>query len=329
MTFYFAPMAKSADLRIKISCRQEIISKVANSEKNVLILGETGTGKDYTARKIHALSTKRSGPFVAINCANIPENLFEAELFGYARGAFTGATKDKNGLLEVARDGTIFLDEIGELSPYLQAKILRVIEEKEIRRIGETVQRRIQARFIFATNRELQEEMRLGKFRKDLYFRISVVKIHLPPLRERKREIPLLVKEILRRENEKERTKKIITAAAMKKLLNYDFPGNIRELENILERAFLLSDETVISDEHIRLENELESSREKDMFSPERLRRVLENCQWNKSRAATEIGKSRRQFYRLLERSGMTDHIRKRSVLRRPHNENDENPCEP
>lgn len=309
-----------------MSSRQEIIKRIANSNKNVLILGETGTGKDYTAKVIHTLSPRRDAPFVAINCANIPESLFEAELFGYARGSFTGAVKEKEGLIEVAKEGTIFLDEIGELSPYLQAKILRVIEERQIWRIGETRRRKIQARFIFATNRELQEEIKLGRFRKDLYFRISVVKIILPPLRERKHEIPSLVKEILEKEGNKEGTRKGITAGAMKKLLKYHYPGNIRELENILERAILLTSGEIISEEHIRFEDEIERRKDEGGFSPERLRQILEYSQWNKTRAANLIGKSRRHFYRLLEKSGMTECIKRRKLVSPPPYKDDKNP---
>jgi transcriptional regulator with GAF, ATPase, and Fis domain len=292
----------------------EIIDRVANSDKSVLILGETGTGKDFTAKKIHELSEKRNKPFVAINCANIPEDLFEAELFGYARGSFTGAIKEKEGLLEIAKDGTIFLDEIAELSPYLQAKILRVIEEKEIRRVGETVQRKILARFIFATNKELHEEVKRGRFRKDLYFRISVVKFLLPPLRERKEEIPVLVHHILERENVRQKSKKEISPPALKKLMAYDFPGNIRELENIIERAHLLSGRSLIKSIDIKLDYELIGIGTGVSLTPEKLRLTLENCRWNKTMAAREVGKSRRHLYRLLEKHMMSDCIKKRSA---------------
>lgn len=153
-----------------IKRKLRFIHKAAKSDKSVLILGETGTGKDLTAKKVHELSDRRNKPFVAINCTDIPEELFEAELFGYVRGSFTGAVKDKLGLLEVAKDGTIFFDEIGDLPLFLQAKILRIIEKRELRRIGETNIRKIYARFIFATNKNLQEEMKTGRFRKDLYY---------------------------------------------------------------------------------------------------------------------------------------------------------------
>jgi len=289
----------------------EIINRVANCGKNVLILGETGTGKDFTAKRIHELSEKKDKPFVAINCASIPEELFEAELFGFARGSFTGAIKEKQGLFEIAKDGTIFLDEIGELSSYLQAKILRVIEEREIRRVGETVQRKVLARFIFATNKELHEEVRQGRFRKDLYFRISVVKFYLPPLRERKEQIPSLVCQILERENKKQRVIKKISPLALKKLMSYDYPGNIRELENILERAYIFSKESRITAPDIRLDSELGRHKRSIPLTSERLIVALENCRWNKTKTAMEVGTSRRQLYRLLEKHKIADCIKK------------------
>ncbi|MBE0461537.1 MAG: sigma-54-dependent Fis family transcriptional regulator [Candidatus Aminicenantes bacterium] len=288
----------------------EFIRKVANSNKNVLILGETGTGKDLAARKLHEESNRRDKPFVAINCANIPVELFEAELFGYARGAFTGAVKEKPGLLEVAQNGTIFLDEIGDLSLYLQAKILRMIEEKKVRRVGETIMRKIYARFIFATNKFLEEEVIKGKFRKDLYYRISVVKFYIPPLKERKEDIPLLVRHILEREVSQSQQKKEISPYAIKKLMKYDFPGNIRELENVIERACILTDGEIIRENDIDLDFEQEATRKTSRISPEFLRETLEKCRWNKTKAAMEIGKSRRQFYRLLEKYQMDDCIK-------------------
>jgi len=168
----------------------EFIYKVANSDKNILILGETGTGKELTAKMIHKLSCRKYKPFVVINCGNIPEELFEAELFGFERGSFTGAIKEKIGLLEIAHDGTVFLDEIGDLSPHHQAKILRIIEKREMRRIGETAIRKIYARFIFATNKNLKEEVKKGRFRRGLYYRINIVSFHIPSLREEKKICP-------------------------------------------------------------------------------------------------------------------------------------------
>lgn len=293
--------------------REELgfINRIAQSDRNVLILGETGTGKDLMARMVHEKSQRREAPFTSLNCTHIPENLFESELFGYVRGSFTGAFRDKPGLLEMAKNGTIFLDEIGDLPFYLQSKLLRIIEQRELRRIGETIFRKIEARFIFATNAALDEEVRQGKFRKDLYYRISVLKFYIPPLRERKEDIPLLVNHILERENRKWNKKKSISLKALKKLMAYHYPGNIRELENIVERACLLSDQDQIEEENIEFEGEESALKERKGPKPDQLRQVLENCRWNKTKAAVEVGKSRRQFYRLLEKYDMSDCIRR------------------
>jgi transcriptional regulator with GAF, ATPase, and Fis domain len=289
----------------------QFIKKVAKSEKNVLIFGETGTGKDLIARKIHELSYRRHKPFIAINCANIPEQLFEAELFGYVRGSFTGAFREKAGLLEIAEKGTVFLDEIGDLTLHLQVKILRLIDNKEIRRIGETTIRHIDIRFIFATNKDLQEEVSKGRFRKDLYYRISVMKFYIPPLRDRKEDMPLLINNILKREEVSRNCQKGISTKALKKLMQYNFPGNIRELENIIDRAFIFAEGDIITEKHIKFDQELSTYRKDDKISAEKLRAILEKCRWNKTKAAGEIGKSRRQFYRLLKKYQITDCVRR------------------
>ena len=294
-----------------IKGKLRFIHKAARSDKSVLILGETGTGKDLTAKRIHELSNRRNRPFVAINCTDIPEDLFEAELFGFVRGSFTGAVKDKLGLLEVAKDGTIFFDEIGDLPLHLQAKILRMIEKRELRRIGETTVRRINARFIFATNKNLQEEAKAGRFRKDLYYRINVIKFYIPPLKDRKEDIPLLINHILSKDRKKREPKKVIYREALKKLKAYDFPGNIRELENIVERACILSEGNILTGKDIKLDCDSKSYKGATNISSEQLRQTLENCRWNKTRAANEMGKSRRQFYRLLEKYKISDCIKK------------------
>jgi transcriptional regulator with PAS, ATPase and Fis domain len=287
------------------------IKKVADSDKNILILGETGTGKDLTAQKIHELSWRRNRPFVAINCAMIPEGLFEAELLGYARGSFTGAVREKPGLFEIAGEGSIFLDEIGDLPFHLQAKLLRVMEEKKCRRLGEIVNRKIRARMIFATNQNLQEEVELGRFRKDLYYRISVVKFCIPPLRERKEDIPLLAGYFLDKENQRTGTAKELTPEALKKLMAYDFPGNIRELENIVERACFISEKDLVMEGDIKLDENPQVSNYKATVNSDSLRETLEKCRWNKTKAAYVLGKSRRQLYRLLEKHRLDDFIRK------------------
>lgn len=278
------------------------IQKAAKSDKNILILGETGTGKNLTAKKIHELSSRWNKPFVAINCANIPEELFEAELFGHLRGAFTGAIRDKLGLVEVAKDGTIFFDEIGDLTLHLQAKILRIIEERELRRIGDTIVRKTHARFIFATNRNLQEEVKKGRFRKDLYYRINVIRFFIPPLKERKEDIPRLVNHMLEKFRKEGESKQEIHQSALLRLMAYSFPGNIRELENIIERACVLAEEKNIREKDLKFDSNLENCKKGSNITPEQFRWALENCRWNKTKAALEIGISRRQFYRLLRK---------------------------
>ena len=308
MSFFETPVIGESYL-----IRREIehLQKLARCDKNVLIQGETGTGKSLIARKLHQWSDKKNESFVALNCSNIPEALFEAELYGYAKGAFTGATRDKLGLLEAARDGAVFLDEIGCLPLNLQAKLLRTIEEKELRRIGDIISRKIYSRYIFATNKDLMEEVKQGRFRKDLYFRISVVRINLPPLKERKEDIVLLVKHILNRENRRRQMKKEISAEALKKLIAYNFPGNIRELENVIERAIVFSKGALMTEKDIWFDSDMNRRYKNSEINPQELRRILENCRWNKTRAAMEAGKSRRQFYRLLNKYQMKDCIRK------------------
>ena len=231
----------------------ELARKVAPSSSTVLILGESGTGKEVLAKYIHFCS-KRKGPFVPINCAAIPEDLLEAELFGYEKGAFTGAIKSKPGKFELANQGTIFLDEIGDLSPKLQAKLLRVIQEKQVERLGGDRAIKIEVRILAATNKDLEKEVKEGKFREDLFFRLNVIPIRLPPLRERKEDIPLLVNFFLKRLCEREGIEeKTITPEALETLMNYHWPGNIRELENLIERLVILSENNVIGVEDLSM----------------------------------------------------------------------------
>lgn len=291
--------------------RIRALEKAAKCDKNVLILGETGTGKEVAARRIHDLGPRARSPFVAVNCASLPEELIEAELFGYARGSFTGAFREKAGLLEVAGEGTVFLDEIGDLPFHLQAKILRLIDNRETRRIGETAMRRVAARFVFATNKDLEREVRAGRFRKDLYFRINVVFIRLLPLRDRKEDIPLLAHQFLEKENCRGLVRKDLSPQALEKLMSYDFPGNIRELENIIERAFVLSEGDIIKEDDLKLEGDEWLWDADPSITAESLRTVLTSCRWNKTRTAAEIGKSRRQLYRLLDKYRMGDCIRR------------------
>jgi len=231
-----------------------LAKRVAPSSSTVLILGESGTGKEVLAKYIHFCS-KRQGPFVAINCAAIPEDLLEAELFGYEKGAFTGAVKSKPGKFEVANKGTLFLDEIGDLSPKLQAKLLRVLQEKQVERLGGNTPIKVDTRIIAATNKDLEKEVKEGRFREDLFFRLNVIPFKLPPLRERKEDIPLLaqffVKKICKREGIEE---KKLSEEALKLLKDYDWPGNIRELENFIERLVVLTDKDIIEPEDLSID---------------------------------------------------------------------------
>ncbi len=220
----------------------ELVSLVSSTDASVLITGESGTGKELIARAIHYGGKRKSGPFVAVNCAAIPEQLLEAELFGYEKGAFTGAVSKRKGKFELASGGTIFLDEISEMSPSLQAKLLRVLQEKEVEPIGSEKVVKVDVRIISATNKNLEEEVKEGRFRKDLYYRLNVVRIHLPPLRERLEDIPLLVDHFVKMYSKKYGRKvRKVSADVMNILMSYSFPGNVRELENIIERAVVLA----------------------------------------------------------------------------------------
>ncbi len=222
---------------------KNVIKKIAPYDINVLITGESGTGKEIAAKTIHNLSNRKDKPFVAINCASLPLELLESELFGYKKGAFTGAESDKKGLIEVADGGTLFLDEIGEMPLPLQSKLLRFLEDKKIRPIGSTQEILVDVRIISATNRELKEEIENGRFRNDLYFRLAGITIRMPSLKERKEDIPLLVNHLLKELTEKY-NKKItkIDPTFIDNLMHYEFTGNIRELKNLIEKAVILSE---------------------------------------------------------------------------------------
>jgi len=220
----------------------DMIAQVADTKTNVLVSGESGTGKELVARAIHEQSGRSGEPFVAVNCGAIPENLLESELFGHVKGAFTGAVQNKEGLFETADRGTLFLDEVGELSQPLQVKLLRAIQDKMIRRVGGTNDRRVDVRIISATNRRLEEEVAAGRFREDLYYRLNVIQIGLPPLRDRRDDIPLLVQRFLDRfSTELGKHVVEVTPEAMGVLGEYSYPGNVRELENVMERAVALA----------------------------------------------------------------------------------------
>ena len=219
-----------------------VVEKAATSESTVMIFGESGTGKELIARALHQNSKRESKPFIAVNCGAIPHELLESELFGYEKGAFTGASHTRIGRLELANEGTVFLDEIGDMPAALQVKLLRVLAEQEIDRLGGSKPVKVNVRFITATHRNLEDEIKEGKFREDLYYRLNIIPIVIPPLRDRKSDIPLLVQHFLKRCNEnQDRQVKVISDETIQMLANYSWPGNIRELGNFIERMVVLS----------------------------------------------------------------------------------------
>jgi len=234
----------------------DLISDVADTDATVLIRGETGTGKELVAKSIHFNSRRKDRVFVSLNCGALPETLLESELFGYEKGAFTGALKQKIGKFEYANGGTIFLDEVTDLSPTTQVKLLRVLQEKVIERVGGNEQLDVDVRIIAATNRDLEEEVEHGNFREDLYYRLNVVPIKLPPLRERKEDIPLLTKHFLAKYTQLlNKDINIISQEVLNEIMAYDWPGNVRQLENLIERAIIMAKENTIY--HIDLSDDL------------------------------------------------------------------------
>jgi two-component system response regulator HydG len=229
----------------------ELAETVAATESTVLISGESGTGKEVVARYIHELSDRADGPFLSINCGALPESLLESEMFGHVKGSFTGAVKDKDGLLVAGAGGTFFLDEIGEMSPATQVKVLRAIQEREVIPVGATKAVAVDVRIIAATNRDLEEEIVRGAFRSDLYYRLNVIQLHLPPLRERREDISILAKHFLARRAAGNGAPMTITEEALEVLRVYDWPGNVRELENAIERAVVMTNERWIRPEHL------------------------------------------------------------------------------
>jgi Nif-specific regulatory protein len=285
----------------------DLVHRVSDADVAVLITGETGTGKELIARAIHDNGARGTKPFVAINCSAIPEQLIESELFGHRRGSFTGAQSDKKGLLEMADGGTLLLDEIGELPILLQSKMLRVLQEKEFRRVGDVVNRKVNARILAATNRNLQDEIVLGKFRDDLFFRLNVVTIALPPLRERPEDIPMLAEHFLRKANEAHhREVKGIQPDAMKFLMVNPWKGNVRELQNVIERAVVLCTGAMIAVDDIKSMEQPEltgtSGLTLEEFERRLIQATLNENGGNRTRTAQKLGVSLRWLqYRLKE----------------------------
>ena len=290
-----------------------MIARLKDTRTPVLISGESGTGKELVARAIHFRGTFAGRPFVAVDCGSLVPTLIESELFGHERGAFTGAMRSKPGLFQSANGGTIFLDEIGELPLELQAKLLRVLQEKEVRPVGSTQSAKVDVRVIVATNRDLEAEYRAGRFRKDLYFRLNVVTVHLPPLRERRSDIPLLVHWFLDRRGG---AGVQVTGAALKCMLHYDWPGNVRELENCIERALALGSDKVIDIDDLPASilsfaapepsngSALPAVNSNDLEELEKaaIERVFQQVNGDKVRAGRILGISRATLYRKLKR---------------------------
>ena len=291
----------------------DLIRRVADSPTNVLITGESGTGKELVAKAIHYNSDRKDAPFIPVNCAAIPEQLLESELFGHMRGSFTDAKMDKRGLFEEAQKGTLFLDEISELPLMLQAKILRAIQEKEIRRVGATKPISVDVRIIAATNLNLGEEVKSRRFREDLYYRLNVIELKLPPLRERREDIPLLVEAFLKKCGEvRGKEVKGVGEAALAMLMDYAWPGNVRELENVIERAVTLSRGDKISPDDLPaavqeargdrrvLDEAAERTLPLHELEKEYIKKVLEKTGGNKYQAAHALGIDRKTLYRKL-----------------------------
>ena len=291
-----------------------LVEKVAGTNTNILIQGESGTGKELIARAIHHNSPRSDRPFVAVNCGAIPETLLESELFGHTRGAFTGAVTNKLGLFRTAEGGTVFLDEIGEITPAMQVRLLRAVQEHEVTPVGSSNAVSFDARIICATNRDLEKEVSEGRFREDLFYRLNVIEIYLPPLRERREDIPLLARSfITRTAHEQGRVEKRIAPAAMSALINYSWPGNVRELQNAIERAFTLSNDEIDLDSlppRVRdAAGSHTTTRDPDGLRPtlEEVERrqifeTLASVNQDKARAANILGIDLSTLYRKLKR---------------------------
>lgn len=298
---------------------REVIKKIAPSNATVLVTGESGTGKEVIAREIHANSIHSDGPFVAINIGGVPENLLESELFGYEKGAFTGAVSRKTGLFELASGGTLFLDEIGDMPLSLQVKILRVLQDRKITRLGGTTPMPINARIVAATNKNLEEMVQKGTFREDLFYRLNVVRIVIPPLRDRSDDIPLLAASIISRYNRSMGSKiEGFSPEALEALKKHNFYGNVRELENVLERAMIFAEQSVITLSDLDLRSSVSrpdvQAKQKDIkeeavslkeIEKQAISRALQRWEGNRTHAAEELGISRRTLISKISEYGL------------------------
>jgi len=283
----------------------KLVEALSDLDTTVLITGESGTGKELIANALHYSGKRTNKPFIKVNCAALAENLLESELFGHVKGAFTGAIKDKQGRFELAKDGSILLDEIGDIPPRIQVKLLRVLEEKTYERVGDAVPRKVEARLIASTNRSLRERVRNGEFREDLYYRLNVVEIEIPPLRERTEDMPLLVEHFCTM-FEKTFNKKIggVSEEVLEIFTHYPWPGNIRELEHVIEHAFVLCNDRLIRPEHLPPYMSLRAreahSTDPDREFPQTILNILDKTDWNISKAARDLGMSRPTLYKKI-----------------------------
>jgi transcriptional regulator with PAS, ATPase and Fis domain len=289
----------------------KLANQVAAAETTTCLHGESGTGKEVVARFIHSRSPRRRGPFVAINCAALPEQLLESELFGFERGAFTGAQQAKPGQIELASGGVLFLDEVTEMTQTAQAKFLRVLQEREFVRLGGTRPVRVNVRVIAATNRNLDDAVAQGAFRADLYYRVNVFDIRLPPLRERREDIPALVAGFLREFDHTPRPGLEMTPEAMDALLRHDWPGNVRELRNVIERATIVCEDGAICPKDLSLRSASRvqaDSMDLDVIERRTIERVMRETNGNKVNASRKLGISRMQLYGRLRKYGLEAH---------------------
>ena len=286
----------------------DTIEAIKDSSSSVLICGETGTGKERVAKTLHFSSARRDKPFIVVNCAAIPRELMESELFGFEKGAFTGAVTRRVGKIEEVSGGTLFFDEIGELEPSLQAKLLRVLQENEIERLGSNKKIKVFFRLLCSTNRELKKEVESGNFREDLFYRINVIQLNIPPLRDRAADIPLLVSEFIKEFCIREKKELTVSDEVMKIIQNHHWPGNIRQLKNVIERAVVLTKGRLITlkglpEEFLSLQEQNETFSKKTLKDLEiqAIKKALQECKGNKSKAATMLGISRKTIYKKLD----------------------------
>lgn len=293
-----------------------LLENLADTETTVLITGESGTGKELVAKALHYEGIRVGNPLISVNCSALTENLLESELFGHIRGAFTGAVKDKTGRFQLAHGGTIFLDEIGSITPRIQLKLLRFLQEREFEKVGDSISIKVDVRVIAATNRDLKKKVRLGEFREDLYYRLNVVEITLPPLRERREDIPILVDHFYNLFRQKfPKDIHSISGEVLTAFMGYSWPGNVRELEHAIEHAFVLCRDRTITIEHLPSQVrkyskiQYQVSKKNDRNELQEILRALTKTDWNKAKAARLLGISRRTIYRKITKHKLTKPI--------------------